>query len=156
MDIGAGDHWGHMPPTFQRLKLSVPFHVAWLPSLKTLKMQKEIEKHMFPAILEDLKPWPNAMNDSTNNANISCSANVHRIWPSFSIVNSMLSNVVRKLFDEDRNISQTFSCSANVRHVWPPRTNEIFQCTHAYIRNCTAKICLVIRGFLNLNRSKTD
>ena len=31
------------PPSFQRIKQSAPFYVAWLPSVKTLKIQKQIE-----------------------------------------------------------------------------------------------------------------
>ena len=64
--------------------------------------------------------------------------------------------VVRRLFDEDQNIPRTFSCSKYVRHVLPPRrtfqrTNEIFLCVQAYIRNFPTKICIVLRRFLNLN-----
>ena len=67
--------------------------------------------------------------------------------------------VVRKLFDEDQDISQTFSCSANVRHVSLPhrifqRTNEICQCTQVYIRSIPTESCLVFRRLLNLNEAK--
>ena len=39
IDVGTAGHKGSAP-TFQILGQSVPFHVTWLPSLKTLKTQK--------------------------------------------------------------------------------------------------------------------
>ena len=54
MDVrtGTGGNMGRVPPTFHRFGQNIHFHVAWLPSLKALKMQKQLAKDTFPEISE--------------------------------------------------------------------------------------------------------
>ena len=53
MDVGAGGTGGTCPPLFS-LGQSAPLHVTWLPTLKTLKMQRQTDKYTLLAISEDL------------------------------------------------------------------------------------------------------
>ena len=41
--------------TFQRFGQRTRFHETWLPSLKALKVQKQLAKYTLPAISEDVK-----------------------------------------------------------------------------------------------------
>ena len=52
-----------------------------------------LEKPLSTTLL--LEPWPNATDNSTNSVQLSCSANVHRVWLPFSMVNFMLGNARR-------------------------------------------------------------
>ena len=57
MDIRTGGHRGARAPHYSIVTLeSASFRVTWLLSLKALKMQKVIEKYVFPAISEDPSP----------------------------------------------------------------------------------------------------
>ena len=83
---------------------------------ENLRLHKLAYQVSEASISTSCKAWPNATNKSTNKVQLSCSANVRRIWPLVSMTNLCwaMFGVVRKLFDEDQSISRTFSCSANV------------------------------------------
>ena len=127
-----------------------------------MKDEKYCEFYATTIVLQRIKPWPNKQfcEQCSTFMFCKCSSRLANIFDDkFHVGQSsaLFENCLMKIktFLELFHVLQMFVAFGHSDDTFQ-RTNEIFQCMQAYIRNFPTKICIVLRRFLNLNKCDTD